>query len=79
MANFDSVWVDWPLVLDTQTGQAGTAVYVDIDSLDLDIALATAVLGASGDVYNTFSFLASGDAMARGTTRDVIWNRRTID
>lgn len=68
---FDSVWVDWPLVLDTETGQAGTAVYVDVDSLDLDVALATAVLGASGDIYNTFSFLASGDAMARGTTRDI--------
>jgi len=68
---FDSVWVDWPLVMDTETGQAGTAVYLDVDSLDIDVALASAVLGSSGDVFNTFNFLASGDAMARGTTRDV--------
>lgn len=65
-----SLYTDYPLVLDAETAQGGTAKYVN-GTTSINPQLTTATQASDGEVYNTMAFLQSGEAVASTTTADL--------
>ena len=64
------LYTDYPLVLDADTAQGGTAVYVN-GTTTINPQLTTAVQASDGSVYNTMAFLQSGEPVASFSSADL--------
>ena len=65
------VFLNWACALDSHSVQAGTPVYLPVETMGVHPNLVTSVMGSSGQVYKSNASLISGDAMARISTRDI--------
>ncbi len=65
------LYTNWPIMLDTQTGQGGTPVYLSVQTLLADSQLVTALLRSSGQKYPSFGFLRSGSPIAQFSSFDL--------
>ena len=62
---------DYPVVFDTQTGQGGSAKYVNVSDLSADAQLVSEVMRSSGDKYPTFVYLKRGEPIAEFSSPDL--------
>ena len=63
-------YTQYPLELDAETQQAGVNEYIN-GTTSLDPGLVTGLMGPDGNVYNTFTFLQSGDPVGQGSYHDL--------
>jgi len=65
------LFTNWPVVLDTETGQGGTPVYVNVQTLMADSQLVSALARSSGAKYASFGFLRTGSPIGQFTSFDL--------
>ncbi len=65
-----NAYTDYPLVLDTETGQGGTAVYVN-GKTAINMNLVTGVQMPGGEVYNSMAFLQQGEPVGNFQSPDI--------